>query len=99
MTKSKLSITDKDITINNDVKYSFKDVINIEMIDTVVYTSNKGLVIKIFFSNGFVFCFSLGGYHFLPGQFATIATTNEIYDLLKEKWYSRGKLNENTEDD
>ena len=87
MTKCKLSITDNDITINNDVKYSFKNVTNIEMIDTVVYTSNKGLVIKIFFSDGFVFCFSLGSYHFFPGQFATILITKEIYDLLNEKWH------------
>ena len=88
MTKCKLSITDSDITINNNVKYSFKNVTNIEMIDTIVCTSNKGLVIKIFFSDGFVFCFSLGSYHFLPGQFATISITNDIYDLLNEKWHN-----------
>lgn len=88
MTKCKLSITDNDITINNDVKYSFKNVTNIEMIDTVVYTSNKGLVIKIFFSDGFAFCFSLGSYHFLPGQSATILITKEIHDLLNEKWHN-----------
>ena len=88
MTKCKLSITDNDIIINNDVKYSFKNVTNIEMVDTVVYTSNKGLVIKIFFSDGFVFCFSLGSYHFFPGQFGTILITKEIYDLLNEKWHN-----------
>ena len=88
MTKCKVSITDNDITINNDVKYSFKNVTNIEMIDTIVHTSNKGLVIKIFFSDGYVFCFSLGSYHFLPGQSSTIFITKEIYDLLNEKWHN-----------
>ena len=93
MTKCKLSITDNDIIIDNNVKYSFKNVTNIEMIDTVVNTSNKGLVIKIFFLDGFIFCFSLGSYHFLPGQFATISITKDIYDLLNEKWSNNTRKN------
>ena len=99
MSKCKLSITDSDITINNDVKYGFKDVTNIEMVDTVVHKSNKGLVIKIIFSDGFIFCFSLGSYHFLPGQFSTILITKEIYDLLNEKWHNNtGNFSDSTGD-
>jgi hypothetical protein len=96
MTKDKLTVTNSELIINNNVKYNFKDIVSIEMIDTVVVESNKGLVIKIVFSDEFIFCFSLGSYHFLPGQFSTIARTNEIFDLLNEKWQNHNKLNENT---
>ncbi len=91
MTKSKLTVNDNGLIINNDVNYSFKDVVSIEMIDTVVCTSNKGLVIKIAFLDGYIFCFSLGSYHFLQGQAATLLMTKEIYDLLNEKWQNIGE--------
>lgn len=90
MEKCKLTVTDNELIIGSDVKYSFKDVVSIEKIDTKICTSNKGLVIKIAFSDRFVFCFSLGSYHFLPGQSASILSTMEIYDLLNEKYNKAG---------
>ena len=51
MEKCKLTITDNELIIGSDVKYSLKDVTSIQMVDTKVKISNKGLVIKISFSD------------------------------------------------
>lgn len=87
MDKLILTVTDNELTFGNKEKYVYTDIKNIELIDTILKTSNKGTVIKITFYNQLIICFSLG-YPFLlsKGAVALNLTTLELYHLLLDKW-------------
>ncbi len=89
-----LIVTDDRFIIDDETVVLFKDIFNIERIDTILRVSNKGRVVKITLKDDTIFCFSFGR----PTAFSKLGSTTLIYSdflfcLFCEKWElsKRGK--------
>ncbi len=87
MEKCNLDITDDELIFRESDIYNMKDIANIELVDTILKESNKGIVIKLTLYNQMIICLSLGYPSFFTIEaFTRSSNTLVLYNLIHDKW-------------
>lgn len=85
--KCVLTINKDGFGVDDEVFFHFKDILNIELIKTIIKISNKGWVVQITLNNSNILCFSFGQPELLSRLYSTnLSNSYDLFLLLSEKW-------------